>query len=324
MVSSLQDLRTFFAWPPGSEGAMNALQRFPEHQRRLLLAVRGLKDYAQLPVPGDLGFGILNKLDATYAQQLALTSADRAWLIRASASLFGLTAEIRAAATWEAPLGTPIFIALNPPRPESVLISPLRLAMDALTLPRPCFRDTLDALLAFHEGKRPLPEHVFRIDPVSAGEALRTTWQWAWALVAVCGTFQDGAWDFDFSITSLGRLGKLLIRGEDGAPPPVALAIRAVDADRRRRDGWLLGAAASYLGEVFRRHLGGRWASTGPGELQAQLVFEGGAGRVIDPAAWVRATTQHRDEQLLLRLAAWMRRALLRQLPWPEPPAPPR
>ncbi len=318
MTSSLQDLQTFFAWPPGSEGAMSALQRLPEPQRRLLLAVRGLKDYAQLPVPGDLGFGILARLDAAYPQLLAQPSTDRPWLVRASAGLFGLTAEFRAAAAWEHPASTPLFMALSAPRAEPVLISPLRLAIDALALPRPCFRDTLAALLAFHEGQRPLPEHVFRVDRLASADSLRAPWQSAWSLVAACGTFQDGAWDFDFSIESLELLGKLLVHGEDGAAEGVALGIRAVDADRRRRDAWLLNAATGYLGEALRLHLGARWAASGPGERSLQLTF-GRPDRTLEPAGWVRATAARRDPHLLVRLGAWMRRAVVGQLPWPSP-----
>lgn len=298
---------------------MAALQQFPEPKRRILLAIRGLKDYSKLPVPGDFGFGILTMLDDVYPNQIAQERTDRAWLVRAAACLFALVVEVRAKGVFEAPLGAPVFMAISPRRPEPVLISPLRLALDVLHHDQPGFRTTSVDVLAFHEGRRPLGEHIFRVDPVGVGESLRPTWQYAWSLVAVCGQFGRGRWDLDFSIHSLQRLGAILVRGEAGLEEQVSLAMRSVDLDKRRRESWLLTAAGCYLGEVFRRHLGGHWRAERQGEPGSQLVFPD-IGQELPTTRWARAVSTQTHESFLVDLAQAVALARAGASPWPVPP----
>lgn len=319
MAKYVNQLRHLFSLPAGSEGAMAALQQFPEPKRRILLAIRGLKDYSQLPVPGDFGFGILARLDEVFLQQMAQERTDRAWLVRAAACLFALVIEVRAQGVFEAPLGAPIFMAVSPRRPEPVLVSPLRLALDALRHDQPGFRDSCADVLAFHEGRRPLAEHLFRVDPVGVGESLRATWQWAWSLVAVCGQFGRGRWDLDFSVHSLQRLGAILVRGESALEEQVSLALRSVDLDKRKREAWLLTAAGCYLGEVFRRHLGGHWKTDRPGEPGTLLVFHESAFE-LPVTRWARVCAMQPNEAFLVDLAQAVALARAGAAPWPHPP----
>ena len=310
MALPVADLALFFEAPMGSEVSLALLQQLAPTERRLLLAARGLSDEAPLNAPGDLGLGVASSLDAVFAAALEDPELDGPWLVRASASLFGVLISASTGGRWAPPEGLPLFASLQVGR-ASALVSPLRLALDAFDNRRPRFHESLAGIQGFLQGRRPLPSHIFRVDMEGVAEEILEPWHWAWSLVAAFGRF-DGQWDLAFTLGSVARLERMLYSTRGARRTRVKLAFQSVDRDEARREDWLVSAASAYLGESLRASFGGRWQRTS--SRPGRLVFS--RGRQIEPRAWVlRALPE--PEGRLTGLVSQLRAASEGQAPWP-------
>jgi hypothetical protein len=208
-------------------------------------------------------------------------------------------------------------MALPSTRPQPVLVSPLRLMLDAVYHRGPVFTETYESLYRFREGRGPIPQHVFRLDPSSAGAELRMTWQWAWSLVASCGTFHGSGWDLDFSLSSLERVGEILIRGGSTLTDRARTGVLSVDRDSARRQAWLAKAVRAYLGETLIKYLNARWRAPDDRSSVARLVLVPGAPQALDTAEWVGMAQRKGDELMLRELGRRLAGFVHADAPWP-------
>ena len=313
-------LKTFFDASPGGDTALRLLSDFPRPERRLLLAAKTMDGFRGIQLPGDVGAGIIHALDDAFRQSLTDPKTDRPWLVRAAACLFGSILYARIDASWEDPQGHPIFMAVQPRRPQPVLVSPLRLTLDAASHRGPVFRETWMGLFRFREGRGPLPHHIFRIDPSAMSGELRSTWQAAWSLVAVAGHFSGSGWDLDFSLASLHRLGEIVARAEERLSDRVRLGVVSVDRDAARREAWLTTAARAYLGETLRLHVDGQWVAPSTQKEVARLMKFPGAPINLDMDGWVGAARGSRQADLFPMLVRRLREFNAGEGKWPTPP----
>jgi len=274
--------------------------------------------YRGFQLPNDVGSSVVRAIDVVFRKALVDPKTDRVWLVRASASLFGSILAARIGASWEEPRGNPIFLGLLSGRPLPVLISPLRLSLDAVWHRGPVFTETYESLFRFREGRGPMPQHVFRLDPMTMDVELRVTWQWAWSLVATCGTFHGSGWDLNFSLSSLSRLGEILARSETTLADRGRMGVLSVDRDPGRRQAWLARATRAYLGETLRTHLGARWQPPeDPRDVARNIQFPK-APELLDTAAWVEMIQRRGEASFLPELGRRLASFVHADGPWPS------